>query len=76
MSYVTLEAQIDHGKVVVDEPERLPKSARALLTILGPVGSVLVPENPLEALEALQKHLKLDENRATEWMATVQEARR
>ena len=76
MSYVTLEAQIDHGKVVVDEPERLPKSARALLTILGPVSSVLAPANPLEALEALQKHLKLDENRAAEWMATVREARR
>ena len=76
MSYVTLEAQIDHGKLVVKEPEKLPPSARALVTILdaAPAGSTL--GGPLEALEALQQHLQLDDKQAAEWMATIRQARR
>jgi ABC-type phosphate transport system ATPase subunit len=31
---------------------------------------------PLEALDALQKHLRLDAGKAADWMATVREARR
>jgi hypothetical protein len=31
---------------------------------------------PLEALEALQRHLKLDEKKAAAWMAAVRDARR
>lgn len=76
MSYLTLEAQIDDGKIVVKEPEKLPQSARALVTILAPTGEEQRAVTPLEALEALQEHLKLDARKMGEWMKTVREARR
>ena len=34
MNYLTLEVQINHGKVVPDDPGQLPESGRGLLTIL------------------------------------------
>lgn len=34
MSYVTVEVEIDHGRIVPREPERLPETGRGLLTIL------------------------------------------
>ncbi len=34
MSYLTLEADIDHGRITVAEPEKLPVRAKALLTVL------------------------------------------
>lgn len=34
MSYVTLEVEIDHGKVVPKEPGKLPATGSGLLTIL------------------------------------------
>jgi hypothetical protein len=36
MSYLTLEVEIDHGKVVSKEPGKLPEKATGLLTILQP----------------------------------------
>ena len=57
MSYTTLEAHIDHGKVLVKEPEKLPDSARALLTILESSIHESNGMSPMEALETLQKHL-------------------
>jgi hypothetical protein len=36
MSYATFEAQIDHGKVTVSEPEKLPVRGRGLLIVLPP----------------------------------------
>ena len=76
MSYTTLEAHIDHGKVLVKEPEKLPDSARALLTILESSIHESNGMSPMEALETLQKHLKLDERKVTEWMSTIHQARR
>ena len=76
MSYVTLEAEITDGKVVVSEPAKLPESAQALVTILGPVTAKPNTVAPLDALDALQKHLKLDERKAADWMAAVRDARR
>jgi hypothetical protein len=35
MSYLTVEVEIDNGKIVAREPEKLPKSAVGLLTITG-----------------------------------------
>jgi hypothetical protein len=32
--------------------------------------------SPLQALESLQKHIRLDASRAVEWMSSVREARR
>ena len=34
MSYLTLEADIDHGRITVAEPEKLPVRGKALLTVL------------------------------------------
>ncbi|MBI4323889.1 MAG: hypothetical protein HY674_01355 [Chloroflexi bacterium] len=39
MSYLTLEVDIDHGKVVPKEPDKMPESGRGLLTILQPAAS-------------------------------------
>ena len=76
MSYLTLAVEIDHGKVVAKEPAKLPAKASGLLTILQPETSESRPVTPLEALDALQKHLSLDPVKAEEWMATVRAARR
>jgi hypothetical protein len=75
MSYLTLEVEIDHGKVVSKEPSKLPEKASGLLTIFqaDPVASKL---SPLQALDALQKHLGLDAQKASQWMTEVREARR
>ena len=77
MSYVTLEVEIDHGQVVVSEPAKLPEKGKGLLTVLEPTAPATSGQlTPLEALEALQKHLKLDSKMAAEWMAAVRDARR
>ena len=34
MSYVTVEVQIDHGRIVAREPDKLPLTGSGLLTIL------------------------------------------
>jgi hypothetical protein len=33
MSYITVEVDIDHGRIVPREPEKLPDTATGLLTI-------------------------------------------
>lgn len=77
MSYLTMEVEIDHGRITANEPEKLPTRGKGLLTVLQTAQEATSTEpSPLEALEALQKHLKLDERKAAEWMAAVREARR
>ena len=77
MSYLTVEVEIDHGRLVVAEPGKLPEKGKGLLTVLEPAPPTTAGKlTPLEALEALQKHLKLDEKKAAEWMAAVRDARR
>ena len=34
MAYLTLAAAIDHGNITVSEPDKLPATGRALLTVL------------------------------------------
>ena len=34
MAYLTLEAAIDHGRITVAEPDKLPVTGKALLTVL------------------------------------------
>jgi hypothetical protein len=75
MSYLTMEVEIDHGKVVPKEPSRLPEKGSGLLTIFQPDNNGLSKLTPLQALDALQKHLKLDSAKATQWMADVRELR-
>ena len=74
MSYLTLEVEIDHGKVVSKEPSKLPEKASGLLTIF-PTDAVS-KTSPLHALDALQKYLSLDAQKASLWMSDVREARR
>ena len=77
MSYLTVEVEIDHGRVVAAEPGKLPEKGRGLLTVLEPVADVKSASlKTLQALEELQRHLKLDEKKAAAWMATVRDARR
>jgi hypothetical protein len=77
MSYLTLEVEIDHGRLVVAEPGKLPDKGKGLLTVLEPATQPASDGlTPLEALEAFQKHLRLDERKALEWMAAVRDARR
>ena len=78
MSYVTLEVEIDHGKIVPREPSKLPLKAKGLLTVLEsvPEGAPVEKLTPLEAFRALQKSLNLDETKAQAWMDMVRDARR
>jgi hypothetical protein len=79
MSYLTQEVEIDHGRVIPSEPGQLPENGKGLLTILPATTEEKtgVPgRTPLEALEALQKHLQLDDKKVEAWMATVHDARR
>jgi hypothetical protein len=76
MGYLTVEVEIDHGHVLAKGEEVLPERASGLLTIF-PSDTVNHADlSPLQALEALQKHLRLDDAKAAEWMASVREARR
>jgi hypothetical protein len=76
MSYLTLEVEIEHGKVTTKEPSKLPEKASGLLTIFQPEISGMTKLTPLQALDVLQKHLRLDAGKAADWMATVRQARR
>jgi len=76
MSYLTLEVEVDHGRVVAKEPGRLPEKGRGLLTILQSGENGAPTLTALQALDALQKHLGLDERKTAEWMTIVREARR
>jgi hypothetical protein len=76
MSYLTVEVEIDHGHVLAKGAESLPEKASGLLTILQSDAVVHAAISPLQALESLQKHLRLDAAKAVEWMRSVREARR
>ena len=76
MRYVTLEVEINNGKVTTKEPAKLPEKASGLLTILQPDIAESPRLTPLEALDALQRHLGLDAAKAADWTANVREARR
>jgi len=65
MSYVTLEVEIDHGKVVLKDLAQLPPKASGLLTVFQPDAQPRPALTPLQALDALQRHLQLDAKQAT-----------
>jgi hypothetical protein len=73
MDYLTMEVDIDHGKVSPRGSTPLPNKATGLLTIF-PAPATTAPL--LQTLESLQKHLGLDAAKAKNWMDTVQAARR
>ena len=78
MSYLTLEVEIDHGRIVSAEPEKLPEKGKGLLTVLESAEDTGASPRmtQLEALEALQKSLNLDEAKAKAWMDMIRDARR
>ena len=78
MSYLTVEVDIDHGRVVVARPGQLPDKGKGLLTVLEASGKEgnLDKMTPLEALHALQKSLNLDAAKAKAWMDMIRDARR
>jgi len=76
MSYLTLEVEIDHGKVTSKDPAKLPVRASGLLTIFQSQNSEDASLTPLQALEALQQYLRLEAGKAKEWMGAVRDARR
>lgn len=77
MSYITQEVEIEHGRIIPSEPKQLPENGRGLLTILSSANATTGGKlSPLAALEALQKHLQLNDRQVDEWMATVRDARR
>jgi hypothetical protein len=78
MSYVTVEVEIDQGRIVPREPAKLPSKGKGLLTVLEatPEMAEIDKMTPLEAFHALQKSLNLDETKARAWMDMVRDARR
>ena len=76
MSYLTVAVEIDHGHVQAKGAETLPEKATGLLTIFPSDAVNGTTLSSLQALESLQKHLRLDAARAAEWMASVREAQR
>jgi hypothetical protein len=53
MSYVTVEVEIEHGRIVAREPEKLPEKASGLLTILPPAGRAADEPAPVRQRVAL-----------------------
>ena len=76
MNYLTVEVEIDHGHVKAKGAERLPEKAFGLLTIFQSDAVNQTAISPLDALESLQKHLRLDAAGAAKWMTSVRDARR
>jgi hypothetical protein len=46
MSYLTVEVEIDHGRIVAKEPDKLPVKGSALLTILSGEGAAKMSPRP------------------------------
>jgi hypothetical protein len=76
MSYLTVEVEIEHGRVLARGAQSLPEKASGLLTIFQPDAINRPTISPLQALATLQNHLQLDATGAARWMASVRDARR
>lgn len=76
MSYVTLEVEIEQGKVVPKAPEQLPESGTGLLTILRSGPPISPATSSLTAFKKLQEELQLTPEKAEAWKAAIREARR
>ncbi|HEV2353434.1 MAG TPA: hypothetical protein VGR89_04285 [Puia sp.] len=78
MSYLTLEVEIDNGRIIPNEPDKLPKTGKGLLTVLESRTEPADPEKAvrIRAFLELSKSLNLDEAKARAWMDQVRDARR
>ena len=78
MSYLTMEVEIDHGRILPREPAKLPDKGKGLLTVLEPSDAAADAHqmSQLEAFHALKESLNLDEARKEAWMDIIRDARR
>jgi len=76
MSYITLEVEIDHGRVVPRGADKLPERGSGLLTILEPGPKPVSTMTHLQAFQALQRSLNLDDAKVKAWMDVIRDARR
>jgi hypothetical protein len=70
MRCVTMEAEIDHGRVIPKEPEKLPLTGRALLTVLNPTGEKPDWDKVIELLGTMQEKadgLTIERQARAEW---------
>jgi hypothetical protein len=47
MSYLTVEVEIEHGRIVAREPEKLPEKASGFLTVLPSLGHQAAEPQPV-----------------------------
>ena len=73
-----MQVEIDNGRIMTHEVEKVPRRCKALLIILESLDQAedVGKMTPIEAFEALQKHLNLDEAKAKAWMDMIRDARR
>jgi len=65
-----MEAEIDHGRVIPEEPEKLPLTGRALLTVLNPTGEKPNWDIVIELLGTMQSKadgLTIEREARAEW---------
>ena len=70
MRCVTMEAEIDHGRVIPKEPEKLPLTGRALLTVLNPAGEKTDWDKVMGLLGTMQEKadgLTIEREARAEW---------
>ena len=75
MTYLTIEGEIDNGKIVPHEPDKLPHKGKGLLTVTQSSEESKDSNSQLQAFHELQKSLKLDEAKAKAWLETIRDAR-
>jgi hypothetical protein len=65
-----MEAEIDHGRVIPKEPEKLPLTGRALLTVLNPSGEKPDWDKVIALLGTMQQKvdgLTIEREARAEW---------
>jgi len=70
MRCVTMEAEIDHGRVIPKEPEKLPLTGRALLTVLNSTGEKPDWDKVIGCLGTMQEKvdgLTIERDARAEW---------
>jgi hypothetical protein len=70
MAYLTLAAEIDHGRITVTEPDRLPATGKALLTVLDSAGQAPDWNKVMALLGTMQDKadgLEVEHKARTEW---------
>jgi hypothetical protein len=70
MRCVTMEAEIDHGRVIPKEPEKLPSTGKALLTVLNSTGESPDWDKVIALLGTMQNKadgLTIERDARAEW---------